>query len=64
MMTQIQFKKVLREIYHVDKTPTYDYSKGKNAKNAYDKLPSPGKRWLTPNEIINSLLQIQELDIN
>jgi hypothetical protein len=60
----IEYKKLLRSIYHNDKTPSYNYSTKERAKNGSGELPAKSKRWLTPREIIYNLWQEKGWDFD
>lgn len=53
---------LLFEIYRVDKTPEYGYSKTKKDQTAGGEIAGVGKRWLTPREIIRDRFGLEFWD--
>jgi hypothetical protein len=50
--TNEDFEKMLIDIFRLDKTPEYGYSRRDKDKDNLGQLAGIGKRWLTPKEII------------
>jgi len=55
-------KKILFDIYRLDKTPSYGYSKKDEDLDNVGNLAGIGKRWQTPHEIIQNTFRSAEID--